>query len=61
MNYGALCARSRSIVDQLNLFRAQRHHRSIRDVLYNQMNNYFTAFTHNSVDFKLHAASDLLI
>jgi len=52
--YGAIYARSQSIIGQHVLFCAQRYHRSVNDVIYNQAHSFITAFVHNSVDFETH-------
>jgi len=42
------------------LFYAQRYHRSINDVIYNQVNSYIITFAYNYVDYETHLAANLL-
>jgi len=58
--YGAIYARSQSIIGQNVLFCAQRYYRSISDVIYNPAHSFINAFVHNSVDFETHMAANLL-
>jgi len=60
VQYGALYARSQSILGQNVLFCAQRYHRSINDVIYNQVNSCINSFAYNSVDCETHLAANLL-
>jgi len=59
VQYGALYARSQSILGQNVLFCAQRYHRSINDVIYNQVNSCIITFAYNSVDYETHLAANL--
>jgi len=60
VQYGALYAHSRSILGQNVLFCTQRYHRSINDVIYNQVNSFINSFAYNSVDCETHLAANLL-
>jgi len=60
VQYGVLHARSQSILSQNVLFWAQRYHRSINDVIYNQVNSCIITFAYNSVDFETHLTANLL-
>jgi len=58
--YGAIYARSQSIIGQNVLFCAQRYYWSISDVIYNPAHSFINAFVYNSVDFESHMAANLL-
>jgi len=58
--YGALYARSQSILGQIVLFCARRYHRSINDVIYNQVNSCIITSVYNSVDYATNLATNLL-
>jgi len=60
VQYGVLYARSQSILGQIVLFCTQRYHRSINDVIYNQVNSCIITFAYNSVDYETHLAANLL-
>jgi len=55
-----LYARSQSILGQNVLFCAQSYHRSINDVIYNQVNSCINSFAYNYVDCETHLAANLL-
>jgi len=42
------------------LFCAQRYHRSINDVIYNQVNSCIITFAYNSGDYETHLAANML-
>jgi len=58
--YGAIYARSQSIIGQNVLFCSQRYHQSISDVIYNPAHSFMNSFVYNSVDFETHIVSVLI-
>jgi len=61
VQYGALYAHSQSIIKQNVLVCAQRYHRFIIDVIYDQVNSCINTFAcKNSVDYETRLAANLL-
>jgi len=60
VQYGASYASGQSFLGQNVLFCAQRYHRSINDVVYNQVNSCIYSFAYNSVNCETHLTANVL-